>query len=130
MGGNRRLSENDDRSFDEMFDGNSQTYWHGYMPATQKNSVLVSFKLPIMFKKLVFTARPDKIHKQERYRRVCLYLNTIEAACTSKTRFTKPGDKIVLGLSEVKKVETVELRFQVIAAEVAELEIYYVESGC
>ena len=139
VGVNRELIS--DQIYSSMFDNNDLTFWHGVIPATETNKVIVSFKSPIMFYKLVFTARPAVISNQERYQGVCLYLDNVQYVCTASNRVTIPSEKIEFNPTDlnlqVKKplysnpeVTTVELRFPVvsgdyIAAEIAELQIYY-----
>ena len=125
MGKNRPI-EGNNCSYSNMFDNNDLTYWHGFEPATLNNKVIVSFKKTILFHKLVFTARSDVIHSQERYHGVCLYLDHANSACTPRHRNTTPGDNIELNPLKVTKVKTVELRYPAhVAAAIAELQIYY-----
>ena len=124
--GKNRPSKDNSRSYSNMFDNNDLTYWHGFEPATLNNKVIVSFKNTILFHTLVFTARSDVIHSQERYRGVCLYLDNAKSACTPRHRDTKPGDKIELNPLKVTEVKTVELRYPAhVAAAIAELQIDY-----
>ena len=118
-------NSNEVRGYANMFDGNSETYWHGFMPATVQNTVKVMFKAEINFEELIFYARPDKVYNQSRYSNVCLYLDGVMSVCTAEQQI-KPGQKISLKPNEAVLTRMAELRFPSnTVAVVAELQIQY-----
>jgi len=126
-GGNRPHPDSykDVRDYINMFDGNNETYWHGYLPVTEQNSVKVTFKEEVNFDELIFYVRPDKVFDQNRYRNVCLYLDEAKTVCTGQ-EWRQPGQQITLKLDEKVLATIVELRFPVnSSAVVAQLEIHY-----
>ena len=130
IGGNHPFAtdslDTDQRHAGLIFDGDSDTYWHGLLPVTEQNSVTVKFTNPVIFHALTFHAGPDEILHQDRYQNACLYLDGIKSDCTETDRVTSAGDKITLKPPTKTEVTTAELRLQEgVAAEIAELKLHY-----
>ena len=106
--GGNRPNDADARNYSAMFDGDPQTYWHGYMhgyngnyTVTVRNTVTVTFTYPIIFHSLTLTARPSTISytdlpDQDRYRKLCIFVDDFEQSCTSESRITSPAENITL----------------------------------
>jgi len=124
--GGNRPSGADARNYSAMFDGNPQTYWHGYMPPSVRNTVTVTFTYPIIFHALTVTARPSNLPDQNRYRKLCIFVDDFEQSCTNESRITSPGETITLVPISLQHATKIELRYpEELAAEAAELRILY-----
>ena len=128
-GGNRPAGA-DARDYSAMFDDDPQTYWHGSMPSNNKtyvrNTVTVKFTYPVIFHALEVTARPRYLPNQDRYRKLCIFVDDVEQSCTTENRTTSPGETITLVPIAVRHATKIELRYQEeVAAEAAELRILY-----
>ena len=127
FGGNRPGSSHP-RDYESMFDDTLSTYWVGYLPVTQQNRVVVTFKKPVEFDGLYIVTRPDgKGSFGVSYKSMCVVLEEINAKiCTAPDNDVDVGQVIVLALvipSIVTKVELVIQEGGV--AQIADFKIHY-----
>jgi len=128
--GGNRPNHADARNYSAMFDGDPQTYWHGYMPPNNanyvRNTVTVTFTYPIIFHALTLTARPSYLPNPERYQQLCVFVDDVEESCTSENRITYAGETITISAVVERHATKIELRYhEELAAEAAELQILY-----
>ena len=125
FGGNRPLS----RDYTSMFDNDLSTYWHGFLPVTEQNKVVVTFKNPVEFHKLQIVTRPnDKGYFHGSYQSMCLVLDDDinQQICTSANNDVDIGQVLVLASANTLTATKVELIMQ--NGEkglIADLKIHY-----
>lgn len=129
-GGNR----GGNRKYEQMFDGNVETYWHGKIGTgpidndnpIERNTVTVVFIYPVIFYAINITSRPGEIPNEARYQNLCLYIDDQLEICTDNDRITTRGEIIPLATKTGKLSRKIELRFQEgVGGEIAEVQISY-----
>lgn len=117
------------RDYDFMFDNDLSTYWVGYLPVTQRNKVVVTFKEPVVFQKLKIVTRPtSKKYFEGSYQSMCLVLdNDLDRKiCTSADNDVGVGEVIELAPASATSVTQVELVIQKGApGQIADFKIQY-----
>jgi len=106
----------------KLFDQDKKTFWTG----STGSSVSVDFGC-INFHEVVWFAKHNDIN-QSRYQGVCLYVDGVKVHCTSPTRYTVNGDRIIASAKGVvmNGVSNIEMRWQG-SSEVAEFKIRYTD---
>ena len=112
-----------------MFDDDLSTYWHGFEPVTLQNNVVVTFKIPIIVRRLFIVTRPaEKQSFHGSYKSMCLVLDNDSKTCTSADNQVNVGESIMLTPYHNTRllVTQVELIIQNGSpGQIADLKIYY-----